>query len=182
MTFKVLEMEFDDTSAVLHSYKSCVTCWRLHIMVMTMTLMIMMRILSSRFHRWWQWMWIMKGVHWNAATVQVVQVVTHRHFLEVLEAKQGGKHPSRSALGPFQPKILRRDWPSPITVANAGLLLVEAGSLGMRPVWDTGSGNIPQLTRIPGGRQSLENVFDASTRNTQKHSCNGNAVELCNSE
>ena len=48
-----------------------------------------------------------------------------------------GKHPSRSALGPFHPEILPPDWPSPITLANAGFWLVEAGSLGMqRPVWE----------------------------------------------
>ena len=87
----------------------------------------------------------------------------------VLEAKQGGKHPSRSALGPFQPKILQRDWPSPITVANAGLWLVEPALLGERPVSDTGSGNIPQLTRIPGLEQSLKMFWMHLERETLKN-------------
>ena len=72
-------------------------------------------------------------------------------------ARAGGKHPSRFALGPFQPKILRRDWRSPITLVNAASWLVQPASLGTgryrkwkHPAADLNSG----MQR----RQTLKNI------------------------
>ena len=93
-----------------------------------------------------------------------------------------GKHPSRSALGPFHPEILPPDWPSPITLANAGFWLVEAGSLGMqRPVWELPEVETSQqhswleFLGSDRERQSWEKLFDARRRE-RLFNCTGNVV------